>query len=443
MSRRLLLSLALYGLFDPVTPQLFPNSTNSTSTSSASVNWLGEKPTFNYGTTFGLPWPQGQYYPGNTTFTVATSSNEQLELQTWVTGQWLDGSVKWTGHAIAASDSLADKYTVTAQKLKNSTASPYANKTGSLTVVDTASKVTVNTGKLTVSFPKTGSILVDSIQGKSGKVIGQNGHLILQSQSGIAADSSDRANSSIKYFNFLSNIDNVTVSEQVSVRALVTVRGTHQVQDGGAHDDWLPFVLRFYLYANSDSIRLIHSLVFDGAANEDLITGVGIRFSVPLEGEEQYDRHIRFAGVDGGLFSEAVQGITGLRRDPGQVVRTAQVDGDVLPPNSTWDVRVSSRLRWIPTWGDYSLSQLSSDGFTLKKRTKAGQSWLNIPGGTRAGGLAYLGGATKVSFPPSIPVSLPNANSSIREVSPSDSVTSGNVSPAVSTSQTLFLIRVT
>jgi len=372
---------------------MFKNS--SSSISSASVHWLGEKPSFNYGTTFGLPWPQGQHHPGNTSFTVATGSNEQLELQSWVTGHWADGSVKWTGHAIPASESLADKYTVTAHNLKNTTTSPYTKKTGSLTVTDTTSKVTVNTGKLTVSFPKEGSVLIDSIQTKSGKVVGKNGHLVLQSQSGVAANSDDRGNSSINYFNFLSNIEEVTVSEQASVRALVTVRGKHQVQDGGSHKDWLPFVLRFYMYANSDSVRLVHSLVFDGAANEDLITGVGIRFSVPLEGEAHYNRHVRFAGVDGGLLSESVQGITGLRRDPGQVVRTAQVDGSVLPPTDTWDVRVSSRLKWIPTWGDYSLSQLSSDGFTLKKRTKAGQSWVSILGGTRAGGLAYLGGATK------------------------------------------------
>lgn len=41
------------------------------------------------------------------------------------------------------------------------------------------------------------------------------------------------------------------------------------------------------------------------------------------------------------------------------------------------------------------MDQLSPDGFTLKKRTKKGQSWVNIPGATRAGGLAYLGGGTK------------------------------------------------
>jgi hypothetical protein len=97
------------------------------------------------------------------------------------------------------------------------------------------------------------------------------------------------------------------------------------------------------------------------------------RFEVPLE-DEFYDRHIRIDVVDGGILNEAVPGITGLRRDPGQAVRTAQCEGKKTPALETWDTRVSSRLKWIPTWNDYSLTQLSSDGFTLKKRTKAGQS---------------------------------------------------------------------
>lgn len=70
---------------------------------------------------------------------------------------------------------------------------------------------------------------------------------------------------------------------------------------------------------------MVHSLVFDAPAEKNFITGVGIRFGVPLAGEKVYNRHVRLAGVDGGLLSEAVQGITGLRRDPGSVVRDAQV----------------------------------------------------------------------------------------------------------------------
>ncbi|KAI6855643.1 hypothetical protein KC334_g22343, partial [Hortaea werneckii] len=214
------------------------------------------------------------------------------------------------------------------------------------------------------------------------------------SQSGVVEDPQDKANSSIDYFNFQSNIDNVTVSDKGPVRALITVRGSHQVLDSGSHGDWLPFVVRFYLYANSKAIRIVHSLVYDGDANEDFISGVGLRFDVPLEGEELYNRHIRLAGLERGLLNEAVKGLTGLRRDPGEEVRNAQFEGKKTPAVDTWDTRVSSRLQYIPSWNDYSLDQLSPDGFTLKKRTEAGQSWVKIPGSTRSGGLAYLGGAT-------------------------------------------------
>ncbi|KAG9236363.1 hypothetical protein BJ875DRAFT_232723 [Amylocarpus encephaloides] len=393
---QLSLFVTLCCLFRSVTPQLFGNSSsnsNSSSPGTATVHWIGDKPAYQSGTTFGLPWPRGKHHSENTKFTISGDSSEQIELQSWVTGYWPDGSVKWSGHAIPESENIYNKYTVTAQN--GTTSGLYTNPTGSLVVTNASDKLTIHTGKLQVSFPKAGSVLVSEIKTKSGKIIGNDGKLVLQSQSGVANDPSNRGNSSIQHFNFESSIEAVTVSEESSVRALVTIRGKHQVTRGGDHDNWLPFVVRFYLYANSDAIKLVHSIVFDAAANENFITGLGLRFAVPLAGEKQYNRHVRIAGVDGGVLNEAVQGITGLRRDPGAAVRTAQYDGAALAAESTWDPRVSSRLRWIPTFSDYILSQLSPDGFTLKKRTKAGQSWINIPGGTRAGGFAYLGGATQ------------------------------------------------
>ncbi|KAL5346408.1 hypothetical protein ACLOAV_008679 [Pseudogymnoascus australis] len=385
--------LALCGLFGLGTASFTANSTNSSS-NTATVHWLGDKPAYNLGTTFGVPWPKGQHDPKKTKFTLSSGSS-QVDLQSWVTGYWADGSVKWTGHAIAASEDILDEYTVTAQKSAVPIESAGTNSKTSLVVTSSGNKITVDTGKLKVTFPKKGSNIIDTIQTAGGKIIGRDGRLVLQSQSGVDSNSDNRGHQSIKNLNFASKIEEVTVGKENSVRALVTVRGKHHVTGGGPHDDWLPFVLRFYLYANSDAIRLVHSLVFDAPAEKNFITGLGIRFGVPLKGEELYNRHVRIAGVDGGLLNEAVQGITGLRRDPGAAVRTAQYDGVVLPDISTWDTRVSTRTKWIPAWSDYSLSQLSSDGFTLKKRTKAGQSWINISGGTRAGGLAYLGGATQ------------------------------------------------
>ncbi|KAM0722407.1 hypothetical protein Q7P37_001848 [Cladosporium fusiforme] len=363
--------------------QQFQNNTSE----DVNVRWIdGSAPAYSSGTTFGLPWTRGKLFPNSTNFAISGGN----ALQSWVTAYWNDGSIKWSAHAIPAAESFSDQYVITASSGNGNTSQP-----NGLTTSTSAEEIAVDTGKIKVSFPRTGNNLIGKIETSSGKIVGQNGKLVLHSQTGVIDDIASRGNSSIGYLNFESSIENVTVSSSGPVRTLVTVSGKHGVAEGSDHADWLPFVLRFYLYANSDAIRVIHTLEFDGKSDEDFITGVGVRFDVPLSDEELYNRHVRLAGVDGGLLSEAVKGITGLRRDPGEEVRAAQFNGKETPSTDTWDTRVSSRLHWIPDWNDYSLSQVSPDGFTLKKRTKAGQSWVNIPGSTRSGGLAYLGGATQ------------------------------------------------
>ena len=61
---------------------------------------------------------------------------------------------------------------------------------------------------------------------------------------------------------------------------------------------WLPFVVRLYFNAGLDSIRIVHSFVFDSDGQKDFIKGLGLSFSVPLR-EEVINRHVRFGGDDG------------------------------------------------------------------------------------------------------------------------------------------------
>jgi hypothetical protein len=350
------------------------------------VKWLAETPAYLYGTTFGLPWARGQHLVNSTTF----STSNDVQIQSWVTALWPDGSLKWTGHALSAADAPAEEYSITASHTANTTSFPQSGS--GIQVQRDQDHVVVNNGKIIVTFPTKGSFLVSSIR-VGNKTVGENGRLILRSQNGTFDDNQNGRPNSIEFFNFISRVSNVTVSEDNIARTLVTVRGIHTIEQG-SHNDWLPFTVRFYLYANSEAIRIVHTIVYDGDMTRDFISGIGVRFDVPLLGEEMYNRHVRIAGVNGGLLQEAVQGITGLRRDPGAAVRSAQFEGSATTNKSTWDPRVASRLQWIPTWNDYQLTQLSPDGFNLRKRTKAGQSWIKIPGGSRSGGLAYLGGAS-------------------------------------------------
>ena len=236
---------------------------------SVKVKWLEGIPDYLGGVTFGVPWPRGQHLANATTFTASGGA----ELQSWVTAYWPDGSLKWTGHALGATDSPADEYTITASGPGNATFSRFrrqsSNSTSGVQVRDSGDEIVVDTGKVTATFPKSGDILISSIE-SGGKVVGNNGRLVLRSQSGTPDDDED---GNIDYFSFKSKIYNTTVSDAGSQRALVTVDGIHTVDGVAAHADWLPFTVRFYLYANSEAIRIIHTIIYDGDAKSDFVTG--------------------------------------------------------------------------------------------------------------------------------------------------------------------------
>src|SRR5699024_2711234 len=159
-------------------------------------------------------------------------------------------------------------------------------------------------------------------------------------------------------------IDTVTVEQKGPVRAVIKVTGTHGRGDQG----WLPFTLRFYLFAGSDGIRLVHSFVYDGDPQSLFITGLGVEFLVPMRGEP-HSRHVGLAALGPAVLGEPMRSNTGLRLDRGEEAVAAQTAGQAAPDPTTWDERVTSRLHWSPAWGEYSLRQLNANGFEIHKRT--------------------------------------------------------------------------
>ncbi|WP_329213042.1 Tat pathway signal sequence domain protein [Streptomyces sp. NBC_00683] len=341
------------------------------------LNWLEKDAPAELagGTTWGVPWPAGAF-AADQSFSLTTESGKDVPLQSWPTGWWPDGSVKWTAHAISGTAPRSDSYRLAAGAA--------AQPATAVTVHSGRDQITVNTGVIEVVFPRKGDQVIKSIR-RGSTVIAKNGHLIASRQDRPSTDPAPV----VKSESYTGIVSSVTVEQDGPVRAVVKVEGKHKK----ARRAWLPFVVRFYLYAGSDGIRTVHNFVFDGDEKKDFISGLGIRFGVPMRGE-LHDRHVRFAGQDQGVLSEAVRGITGLRRDPGAAVRTAQHEGRATPDTSTWDSRVTSRLQYIPAFGDYSLRQLNAHGFEIHKRTKPGHSWVRVDGGKRAEGLGYVGSPT-------------------------------------------------
>lgn len=122
----------------------------------------------------------------------------------------------------------------------------------------------------------------------------------------------------------------------------------------------------------------------------------GLRFTTPLS-DELYNRHVRFVTADGGIWGEPIRVLSSLRRDATAAVLQPQFNGTATSAFSTWPTSVSAFVDQLAVWSDYTLDQLSSQRFTVKKRTVAGRdaSFLDNAGfGTRASGLGYVGGAT-------------------------------------------------
>ena len=333
-----------------------------------SLDWLDKQVSpFFRGTTWGTPWAKGLHKKG-TAFTLSSNENE-IPIQTWPLAFWPDGSLKWTAHAVAKHIHLDKNLQLKAGKTSK------ANTV--LKVQEGSTTIKIDTGKIQCEINKQGKTLITSLQ-REGQLIAQDGKLVLSVQDNV------EAGEAFKIDSFEGKIDKVSIEQSGAIRAVVKIEGSHQ---NTTSKNLLPFVLRLYFYAEAESIRMIHTIIYDGDENKDFIKGLGIRFSVPLK-EALYDRHIRFVGENSGVFTEAVQGLSGLRRDAGRTALDAQLGGKSvtqLPEN------VLKNIQYIPAFGDYTLYQGSPDAFDIQKRTKAGYSWIQSAFGGRASGTGYVG----------------------------------------------------
>ena len=136
----------------------------------------------------------------------------------------------------------------------------------------------------------------------------------------------------------------------------------------------------------------MHTFVFDGDEQKDFIRGIGLRFDVPLR-DAPHDRHVRFGGEAGGLWAEGVRNLTGLRRDPGEAVRKAQLAGLAVAAD-----RRAGQQAICCTWSRPGAttpcrsSQPTASGSASAPRR--GHGWIDAAWGHRAPGLGYIGGAT-------------------------------------------------
>ncbi|ADX74642.1 hypothetical protein Asphe3_35410 [Pseudarthrobacter phenanthrenivorans Sphe3] len=364
-------------------------------TDSTLIRWIdsGAPAEASGGTTFGMPFARGTVAAAST-LNVADAAGTPVSSQAWPLATWPDGSLKWAGIALPATASPAEAYHVTSDGgappakagLPPSNAGGVSGVTAvsRVTVTETDGALTVDTGTLRMVINRGGSALFSSLL-RDGVEVARDARLVSLVQDGVVEGAGTVGRES-----FTGGVSAVVLEQTGPVRAVVRLEGQHSPDTpGSTRESWLPFVVRFYFYAGARSVRMVHSFIWDGDADRDFLAGLGVRFTVPLAAE-LHNRHVRIAGADGGFLLEGVRGLTGLRRDPGEEVRRAQVEGRPTPDMQGWNPEVSERLHLIPAWNDYTLSQLSADGYELRKRTAPGHAWVGISGGTRSAGFCSL-----------------------------------------------------
>ena len=328
----------------------------SYATTGVPLHWIGNRTKTDHAVSFGVPFQQGELQDVS-----LLTLSDNIPVDSWVNARWPDGSVKWAGLA-AVIPADAEQVTLL-KKTKRQEQSTV------LSVQENEKQIVVNTGEMTAYVSKSGEALMDSLC-LNGKRVGGRVTLIA---------STDKAT-------FHSQVTSATVERAGRIRTVIKVEGKH--------DGWLPFVVRFYLYQGSRQVRMVHTFMYDGEAEKEMIRSIGIRVKVPMR-EAPYNRHIAFA-TEKGIWSEPVQPLDGrqmllLQGDRQRNLQVEQMVGMRIPDYNTFDERNRQLLDHWAQWDGYRLSQLTDNAWAIRKRATSVSPWIGTLTGTRAPGYAFVG----------------------------------------------------
>ncbi|MFH0988767.1 MAG: hypothetical protein V1799_01985 [bacterium] len=358
---------------------LVPNSFFAQKVDPIKLSWLGGKsPAMATGVSWGVPLPEGKINP-SVSFSLKNNRGQALPIQSWPLAFWPDGSLKWVGLSTIVDDDAG--LTFELEPLKKGTAN---NSKMEIELIETSENVLVNTGGIQCEIPKNGEQLIRYIK-MDGKNISTGGKLVCILQDGPSSEFGVQPFKEL----FIGKIEEVTVEQNGPVRAVIKIEGRHFSESGNR--SCIPFIVRFYFYSGQQSIRLVHTIIYDGDQEKDFIRGLGVVFDVPID-EQLYNRHVRFSGENGGLWDEPCQPLNGrFPLDRNEDLYAKQLTGERIAERETFSENQQFLIKHWASWNGFKLEQLNADGFRIRKRTNDESTWIDAGYGKHSSGMAFIG----------------------------------------------------
>ena len=210
------------------------------------MKWLKQRSQKAVPVTFGAPWARG-VLPKGTALTMIGEDGKAVASQVKNIGFWPDGSIKWTAHSAVLD--TAQNYTIALGE-GPAAAAP-------ITAVETENGVAVTGALISCRIEKGGELISGLVRKGSAPVSGKLVSLIENREI-----HDDFELETVHRFEGVT--EKITLEEAGPVRVVVKVDGVHKSVLGGKNARTVfPFTLRFYFYADSDEVKIVHTFIFD------------------------------------------------------------------------------------------------------------------------------------------------------------------------------------
>jgi len=297
------------------------------------LHWIGENPKQDMPVTFGVPFSEGEIYD-DSHLTISGLSSDNMTL-----ARWPDGSIKWAALSTVVPKNYSDLKVTTKDIVQNSSA---------VMGVVTDGHIKVEAKNLQIFLSDKGSAVIDSILYK-GKKVAENVSL----------------NASCEGRDYFSNIEKMYVERHGTESCVIRIEGRHRDEKR----EWLPFILRLYVWKDADRVKLVHTFIYDGKDDEKL-SALGLSADIPLH-DAAYLRRVAFATDGGGVWKESVRPLGGRRK---------------MVPGVN-----DESINRLAQWDCYRLSCLTDNSFSIRKKATMESPWIGTFTGIHAPGYAFVG----------------------------------------------------